>query len=682
MAQNNFLNQIMGGGACNPDGSQQMSHSSNPVRNFFNSLIYDKSRVRQQIGGFYPEEAMHPEQFDKQWELMAQQMDKAHISEAEMHKMMQEQWFGEQMKYEEMRRMAEFQEKKAWEEAQFMAAKHEKDQMMAEKMMADQWKDAKINAAAHDWEADYTKEYGMDKELEEAFKAARAEVEGKKDEEQVVKESANYMVDVLENDPDPRFQNSKLLSLLKKLQTGEYQIKDNQLIKQGDLGDLNSAWEGAQEEVKMDKAWERAQMSGAWAEEEHKIESRPQEEEETNKVFDKIWAKMQAGEFESPEAELDEEYKKILEQMEKAGEGNLEDVFADMWNVEQDIQEYQAYGDIDADYKFGEQNPFENEAKPLELASNLLNEGDIKSAIMALEAHLQKHPNDSNSWRVLGKLHMDNDEDRRAVRCLLNSVNIDPTNLDNLLALGVSCTNILDEVQAMNHLKHWMLNNPKYKHLGTDPNIIPENLIGKSITMEEIKNMNQNMLQHFEQARASNPQDPELATSLAVLYFIARDYKASVSLFNEALKYDTNNYSLWNKLGATLAHLGRADEAVEAYNRALEFKPNYVRAWVNLGIAHAYRGDFEDAARFYLSALSMNPGAEHVWSYLQTTLMSLQRYDLLKLIANRDIEGFKKEFDIVLASDLPPPEIEYKQLNEQFLVKQKAENWTQEFSQI
>ena len=62
-----------------------------------------------------------------------------------------------------------------------------------------------------------------------------------------------------------------------------------------------------------------------------------------------------------------------------------------------------------------------------------------------------------------------------------------------------------------------------------------------------------------------------------------------MTLFRGALQFDNQNYSLWNKLGATLAHLGRVDEAIESYHRALELKPNFVRVWVNLGIAHAYK---------------------------------------------------------------------------------------------
>ncbi len=68
--------------------------------------------------------------------------------------------------------------------------------------------------------------------------------------------------------------------------------------------------------------------------------------------------------------------------------------------------------------------------------------------------------------------------------------------------------------------------------------------------------------------------------------------------------------------GATLAHLGKPDEAMQAYHKALDLKPNYVRVWVNLGIAHAYKSNYMDASKFYLNALSFNPSAEHLWNYL------------------------------------------------------------------
>ena len=69
------------------------------------------------------------------------------------------------------------------------------------------------------------------------------------------------------------------------------------------------------------------------------------------------------------------------------------------------------------------------------------------------------------------------------------------------------------------------------------------------------------------------------------MHFIHRDFDVSVNLFKEALYYDNTNYSLWNKLAATLAYLGKTDNAIESYHKALELKPNYVRVWVNLGIA-------------------------------------------------------------------------------------------------
>lgn len=60
------------------------------------------------------------------------------------------------------------------------------------------------------------------------------------------------------------------------------------------------------------------------------------------------------------------------------------------------------------------------------------------------------------AWHLLGKLHQENDDDNKAVQCLLKAHEKDPLNLDVLLSLGVSCTNNLDETQAMTYLKIWL----------------------------------------------------------------------------------------------------------------------------------------------------------------------------------------------------------------------------------
>ena len=79
--------------------------------------------------------------------------------------------------------------------------------------------------------------------------------------------------------------------------------------------------------------------------------------------------------------------------------------------------------------------------------------------------------------------------------------------------------------------------------------------------------MNQNLINVFDQAIKINANDPDIYSAMAILFFIKREYNISIDLFNKALNLDPTNYLLMNKVGATLAHLGRADEAIEQYHR-------------------------------------------------------------------------------------------------------------------
>jgi hypothetical protein len=62
------------------------------------------------------------------------------------------------------------------------------------------------------------------------------------------------------------------------------------------------------------------------------------------------------------------------------------------------------------------------------------------------------------------------------------------------------------------------------------------------------------------------------------MYNLSRQYNEAVAAFTRALELRANDYSLWNKLGATLANSSRSDEAIAAYQKV------GWGGWVGLGV--------------------------------------------------------------------------------------------------
>lgn len=49
----------------------------------------------------------------------------------------------------------------------------------------------------------------------------------------------------------------------------------------------------------------------------------------------------------------------------------------------------------------------------------------------------------------------------------------------------------------------------------------------------------------------------------------------------------------------------------------------------------------------------MNPEAQHVWSYLTSTFISMERPDLIRKIELRDPSVFRDEFHVISRKELP-----------------------------
>lgn len=281
------------------------------------------------------------------------------------------------------------------------------------------------------------------------------------------------------------------------------------------------------------------------------------------------------------------------------------------------------------EYVFVEDNPYKEGKDTFAEGMRLFNEGEIDEAILAFQAFVQENTEDSSEgWRMLGLSHQEHDQDREAIGCLERAVEQDPYNLEALLALGVSYVNELDSQRALANLKKWVEHHPKFQGM----NVIAD-AYSDGTLMDEV-------MQLMLSAMKVDATDPDVQIVLGVLYNVSRDYDSAVQAFRQALNTRPDDYSLWNKLGATQANGSRSEQALPAYLRALELKPKYARGWLNMGISHANLGNYPKAARAYLKALRLNPKATHVWSYLRIAFTCMERFDLVKQVEQRNPDVF------------------------------------------
>ncbi|KAL6975107.1 Peroxisomal membrane signal receptor PTS1 [Sarracenia purpurea var. burkii] len=441
-------------------------------------------------------------------------------------------------------------------------------------------------------------------------------------------EQTRMLAHTLAQNNDPKFQNSKFLQFVSKMSRGEIIIEDNQVKPNA----VSSAGDWAAEY--------QQQFNGghSWADQfmRNEVSRGPDG-----------WANEFAAEREQHGSVDDQwvnEFSKLHVQDwgeefgQQVGGGALGENSTDNWENAYDEylnQQVAARKQSDTSrgiYEFSDMNPYVGHPNPLKEGQELFRKGLLSEAVLALEAEVLRNPENAEGWRLLGVTHAENDDDQQAIVAMMRAQEVDPTNLEVLLALGVSHTNELEQAAALKYLYSWLRNHPKYGTLAP-----PE--MSDSLYYADVAGL-------FNDAAQMSPEDADVHIVLGVLYNLSREYDKAIASFRTALKLKPRDYSLWNKLGATQANSVQSADAIHAYQQALDLKPNYVRAWANMGISYANQGMYEDSIRYYVRAIAMNPKADNAWQYLRISLSCCSRNDMLEACDSRNLDILQKEFPL------------------------------------
>ncbi|XAR67296.1 hypothetical protein NMG60_11002000 [Bertholletia excelsa] len=441
-------------------------------------------------------------------------------------------------------------------------------------------------------------------------------------------EQTRMLAHTLAQNNDPKFQNSKFLQFVSKMSRGEIIIEDNQvkpagISAPGDWAtEFNQQYNGGQSWADQFAHEELSRGPDGWAREfAAEREQHGAVDDQWVNEFSKLDVQDWAEEFEH-----------------QIGKGVFEESSADNWADSYDEflnQQMVAKPQSSASrgvYEFSDMNPYVGRPNPLKEGQDLFRKGLLSEAVLAFEAEVLKNPDNAEGWRFLGMAHAENDDDQQAIAAMMRAQEVDPTNLEVLLALGVSHTNELEQAAALKYLYGWLRHHPKYGTL-VSPDM-PESLYYADVA------------RLFNDAAQMSPEDADVHVVLGVLYNLSRDYDKAIESFKTALKLKPQDYSLWNKLGATQANSVQSADAIEAYQQALDLKPNYVRAWANMGISYANQGMYEESIRYYVRALAMNPKADNAWQYLRISLSHGSPNDVLEACESRNLDVLQKEFPL------------------------------------
>ncbi|RXW22970.1 hypothetical protein EST38_g2873 [Candolleomyces aberdarensis] len=482
--------------------------------------------------------------------------------------------------------------------------------------------------------------------------------------------TAGLLLEHVKHEQNPKFQQSQFLSLMKQLRDGEVIVDGNQVVQSDGTRTSASTIDVKGKGRAIDPITGGQGVSGPrpqWVSD-YTTQGgfiAQQQGQEQNSASD---SKQDTTQEDPNDAYFRQENAEYMKYWSEAGEGRQDTTGTSaetaMWDrLQEDWDNFEATASgimPVTRYVFQENNPYllGESSRTRHHVQHSGQRQTMLENVLELEAAVQRDPSNAALWYDLGVKQQENERESKALQALERAVELDPSMLPAWLALAISYTNDNDRQGTHTAVSQWVERNDKYRASAAAfraQNPLSEN----ALMAEKFSNMIQCLIA-MARSDTTGEIDADLQIALAVLLNTNEEYVKAQDCFRTALAVRPDDWLLYNRVGATMANSGQAEDALQYYYKALELNPGYIRARFNLGISCMNLRRYDEAAQHILDALMLQdsdatsnqalPGdKQHVisnalWESLKTACLHMQRSDLADMCNSRDLEGFRKLF--------------------------------------
>jgi class 3 adenylate cyclase/TolB-like protein len=185
--------------------------------------------------------------------------------------------------------------------------------------------------------------------------------------------------------------------------------------------------------------------------------------------------------------------------------------------------------------------------------------------------------------------------------------------------------------KALSHFREAIRIDPKYA--AAYAAIANEKIVQSLFSTASQKEIINEARTAIEAAKALDPAIPEIYTSEGALkFYYDWDWKGAVESYKKALDLDPHNATIYIRYSATLADVGRYEEALPLADKAVKLDPVSISSLHNLGWTNLVASNYQKSADAFQKALDLHPA--WVWGYIKQGYDYVYLHQHDKAIAN------------------------------------------------